>query len=289
MYFDSGGQMMLKDIAAELGVSADQIRKWKREDKKASDDWDSQLNGHVTNANSHVTNERQKPARGAPAGNKNAVGHGAPKGNTNAAGNPGGGAPQRNQNAVRTGEYVSLWEDALTDEERQALDRVDLDPLAQFNNAIRLYEFRELTILRKIREIENGLTEKARRVLMERQKIKETVQLHDERSGQSRSVPVERHDLVVQSIEEMEYRKLDDLLKLEEALTRTTERKNKVSKDKAAYLSDLEKLGIAKEKLELEKTRLELEALAKIGGDNDKPAEIHVDTWRDEDEEGADE
>lgn len=46
--------------------------------------------------------------RGAPLGNKNAVGNrggGAPLGNKNAVGNCGGGAPVGNQNAYKHGGY----------------------------------------------------------------------------------------------------------------------------------------------------------------------------------------
>ncbi|MGY3717054.1 phage terminase small subunit [Sutcliffiella cohnii] len=74
MWKESGGKLLLKDIAAELGVKDSQIRKWKNQDK-----WDEQLKGNVTNAKRNVTNKR-----GAPKGNKNAVGYGAPKGNSNA-------------------------------------------------------------------------------------------------------------------------------------------------------------------------------------------------------------
>ena len=61
----------MKDIAAELQVSEEQIRKWKNQDK-----WDKVT---LPNAKGNVTNHK-----GAPAGNQNAVGHGAPKQNKNA-------------------------------------------------------------------------------------------------------------------------------------------------------------------------------------------------------------
>ena len=67
MYVDSGGQKQLKDIAAELEVSPDQVRKWKKEDKKKGVDWDALAKGHVTNeTNGHVTNEKPEK-RSAPA------------------------------------------------------------------------------------------------------------------------------------------------------------------------------------------------------------------------------
>lgn len=55
LYKESGGTKLLVDIAAELGVSDSQIRKWKSQDK-----WDKQMNGNVTIPISNVTNiERQ--------------------------------------------------------------------------------------------------------------------------------------------------------------------------------------------------------------------------------------
>lgn len=70
LWLDSGKKKKLKDIASELGVSETQIRKWKNQDR-----W----NSNVTNPNGNVTKRK-----GAPPGNKNAVGHGAPKKNKNA-------------------------------------------------------------------------------------------------------------------------------------------------------------------------------------------------------------
>ena len=71
LWLDSGRKRQLKDIAAELQVSEEQIRKWKNQDK-----WDKVP---LPNAKGNVTNHK-----GAPAGNQNAVGHGAPKQNKNA-------------------------------------------------------------------------------------------------------------------------------------------------------------------------------------------------------------
>ena len=71
LWLDSGQKRQLKDIAAELQVSEEQIRKWKNQDK-----WDKVT---LPNAKGNVTNHK-----GAPAGNQNAVGHGAPTQNKNA-------------------------------------------------------------------------------------------------------------------------------------------------------------------------------------------------------------
>lgn len=87
MWKESNGQLLLKEIAAQLELSDSQIRKWKNQDE-----WDSKLNSNVTNPNGNVT----KRARGAPVGNNNAKGHGAPK---------------RNQNAVTHGFFLKFLPD----------------------------------------------------------------------------------------------------------------------------------------------------------------------------------
>lgn len=81
LWKESDGSRLLKDIAEELGVTANTIRKW-----KANDKWDEELKG------SAPIEKRSAPIRGAPKGNKNAVGN-------------SGGAPARNQNAKTHGFY----------------------------------------------------------------------------------------------------------------------------------------------------------------------------------------
>lgn len=71
LWLESGKSRLLKDIAEELQVSEEQIRKWKNQDK-----WDKVT---LPNANGNVTKNK-----GAQTGNKNASGHGAPKKNSNA-------------------------------------------------------------------------------------------------------------------------------------------------------------------------------------------------------------
>lgn len=71
LWLESGKKRLLKDIAEELQVSEEQVRKWKNQDK-----WDKVT---LPNGNSNVTKHK-----GAQPGNKNASGHGAPKKNSNA-------------------------------------------------------------------------------------------------------------------------------------------------------------------------------------------------------------
>ena len=75
IYSEHNGNIELVEIAERLGVSAGTVRGW-----KSKDQWEPKVKGTLQKKNT----ERSKKARGAPKGNKNAVGHGAPKGNTNA-------------------------------------------------------------------------------------------------------------------------------------------------------------------------------------------------------------
>lgn len=53
LYLDSRGKILLKDIAAALGVGDTQIRKWKSTDK-----WDDELKGTLPKRKSNVTNKK---------------------------------------------------------------------------------------------------------------------------------------------------------------------------------------------------------------------------------------
>ncbi|TMV49374.1 terminase [Paenibacillus mesophilus] len=225
MYLDSGGEMKLKDIAATLGLGDTQIRKWKSIDK-----WDEKLKGNVTNdartPKSNVT--KRKP--GAPPGNKFAVGNngGPPKGSKNALGNRGGdGGPPGNKKAVTTGEYETIWLDTLEEDERQLVQKVDTDPTKQADDEITLLTIRERRMMQRIQKLTNGLTEKQRRVLQERRTVKDVMSVHDEKSGQTKTVAIPRDELVIVEIEETEFRPIEDILKLEEALTRVQDKKLK--------------------------------------------------------------
>ncbi|WP_347880715.1 phage terminase small subunit-related protein [Paenibacillus sp. F411] len=261
IWLESGGTMKLKDIAAALFIGETQVRKWKSQDK-----WAADLKGNVTNEfKGNVTN------RGAPKGNKNAVGNrgGAPRGNHNAKGNRGGqGGPLRNKKAVTTGEYETIWLDALDDEELELIDQIDTDPLQQANEAILKFEIRERRMLLRIKRLTEGLTEKERRVLYELKAMKEVMTVHDEKSGQAKSIPVTKQELVESEIEEKTYRQIDDILALEEALTRVQEKKLKAIKLKYEIQDEERQLRMKKLQREIDKAG---------GTDNRQPLQIIVD------------
>ncbi|MEC0373289.1 phage terminase small subunit [Paenibacillus chibensis] len=220
VWVESGGTMKLKDIAAALSIADNKVRKW-----KALDNWDADLKGSAP-----LEEKGSAPRRGAPKGNRNATGNrgGAKSGNRNAVGNRGGaGGPPGNKKAVTTGEYETIWMDALEEDEQELVDQVDTDPIQQADEAIKLLTIRERRMLQRIGKLMNGLTEKQRRVLNELKAIKDVMTIHDEKTGLTKTIPVTRTEMVESQIEETEYRAIDDIVKLEEALTRVQDKKLK--------------------------------------------------------------
>lgn len=248
MWLESSGTMKLKDIAAALSIGETQVRKWKSQDK-----WAAELNSNVTNeTKGNVTK------RGAPKGNKNAVGNrgGAPPGNQNAKGNRGGkGGPAGNKKAVTTGEYESIWMDALEEDEQELVDQIVTDPVQQADEAIRLLTIRERRMLQRIGKLMEGLTEKQRRVLQELKGIKDVMTVHDEASGKTKTVPFTRHELVISQIEETEYRVIEDILRIEEALTRVQAQKLKAIELKNRLQDEERQVRIEKLRFELQMLR----------------------------------
>ncbi len=247
MWLDSNGKMLLKDIAAELGVSDSQIRKWKNQDN-----WEAALNSNVTNeSNSNATNRK-----GAPKGNKNAVGNkgGAPRGNQNAKGNRGGtGGPYGNKKAVTTGEYESIWLDTLTEDEQQLVEQIDTDPLVQAEESIVLLTIRERRMMQRIKDLMDGLTEKERDILYELKTTKDVSVVHDEKTGLTKKVPISRDQLIKSRMEVRSVRLMDDILKREEALTRTQAQKLRAIETKNRILDEEKQVRTAILQIELQK------------------------------------
>lgn len=114
IWLKSGREKKLKDIAEELGVSDNQIRKWKCVDK-----WDE-------------IPESAPNKRGAPYRNKNAVGN-------------KGGAPEGNQNALKHGMFKKWLPNdeelqQIYDAVREGMSPLDIvyeEILVMFTNFIR--------------------------------------------------------------------------------------------------------------------------------------------------------
>lgn len=273
MWLESGGTMKLKDIAASLSIADNKVRKW-----KALDNWEGALKGSAP-----VGNKGIAPRRGAPKGNKNAVGNcgGAPKGNQNGKGNRGGaGGPLGNKKAVTSGEYETIWLDALEDEEQELVGQIDTDPVQQADEALKLLTIRERRMLQRIGKLMNGLTEKQRRVMYELKAVKEAMNVHDEKSGLTKTIPIIKHELVESQVEETTYRVIEDIIALEEALTRVQDKKLKA-------IDLMNKLIAVDEEKHARIALLQIELQKKKETTNTAPLHIIVDYGDDEEDDAS--
>ena len=237
IWLKSNGKKVLKELANELNVSDSQIRKWKSIDK-----WADELKGNVTNSKSNVTNKG-----GAPPGNKNAVGN---KGNKSAS------PPKRNKNAVKTGEYETIFADLLSDEEKDIYSKLNDDPFFILDEEIRILKIRQYRMLKRIKDAEAGLNDEEVERLQQLRKVKEPSAID------GKMVTVKREVLKDVQITRKTFRKLDDILAIEDALTRISNQLTKAIKQQ----EELVTRGI---KLQLLNAQTEkAEADAKIASNN---------------------
>ncbi len=126
-----GEEVNLAELADRLGVKRQTLRNWKNKDK-----WDEAV-------------KPPKKKRGGQPGNKNS------KGKKNAAGSHRG-APPGNKNAEKDGAYSAVFLDALTDEEREVVEKAPLEVRAALEHEMKILKFRENKILSKIAEYEDA-------------------------------------------------------------------------------------------------------------------------------------
>lgn len=205
IWLKSKGDKSLKELASELGVSDSQLRKWKSVDK-----WNDELKSNVTNAKGNIT-----IPMGAPKGNKNAVGN---RGNTSASAKPG------NKNALKTGEHETIFFDVLSEEEREIYSQVVDDPLVVLSEEIRLLKVRQYRMLKRINDAEAGLNQEEIERLQQLRKVKEPVN----RNG--KVIEIKREMLKDVQVTRKTFRKLDDIMAIEDALTRVSNQLQKAIK-----------------------------------------------------------
>lgn len=244
MWLESGKQIKLAEIAAKLDTLPSTIRKWKSQDR-----WDDETNESAPNDKGSV------PLRHASMkGNKNATGNkggkGAPLGNDYAKGNAGGGAPPRNENALKTGEYQTIMWGYLSDEEIALFQSIPDDPLVQITATIKELEIRKYRMA--------GLLDKAKKELTPSQKktLKQLREVPYIQDVKGKKVRVEREELVVIEEREETLRKLDDVLRIEDALTRITNQLVKAIKQKSDLKQAELKNGLIRAQTSVNKEKL---------------------------------
>ncbi|TQA97786.1 small subunit of terminase, partial [Enterococcus faecalis] len=200
----------------------------------------------VTKSNSNVTNKS-----------------GAPPGNKNAKGNKGGSPPKGNKNAIKTGEYETIFADMLSDEEKDIYSNLNDDPFFILNDEIRLLKIRQFRMMKRIKEVEKGLNDEEVERLQQLRKVKEPSSIG------GKVVTVKREVLKDVQITRKTFRKLDDILAIEDALTRISNQLTKAIKQQNALLANDAKLQLLK--VQTEKVKASLDATS---GDMDMPVFI---------------
>lgn len=152
------------------------------------------------------------------------------KKNQNAKGNKGGpGAEQRNKRALKTGEYETIYDDLLTDEEKEIMNRIDIeDKKKQTLSEIKILSVRARRILHKIEELKSG--KEMSIVRMSKNSLN---------NGTSTNTEAESTINIIQ--------------RFEEALTRVQEAKRR-------YLDSYHRMETDDRRFELDLIRLEMEA-----------------------------
>ena len=218
----------LSSIAKELDVTPELIRKW-----KYHDNWDK---------------------RPDPGPRK----RGAPKGSKNALGNKGGGAPKRNDNAFKHGEYSAIWEDILTDDERVKLMFVETDPFKQAENEIRFLELRERRMLQLRAQIMDGWD--GRSIFSKSESFQRKIEGIGDIptfNEDGELVVEKRIETYMQEVERTTKtpHKLERILAIEDALTRVQDKKAKW----VDMLWKIDSGSLSKEEAELRISRMKLE------------------------------
>lgn len=160
------------------------------------------------------------------------------KGNKNAVGNKGGpGAEKGNKRALKTGEYESILENVLTEEEMLLYNRETLDKSKELVKQYNLLSVRESRILTRIENLKS--------------KEKELIVTHISKKQLNGTSTLKGDIDEIETNTETE-NKLDTIQRLEESLTRVQEAKRRL-------VDSMEKIDFNKAKLDLEERKLKQE------------------------------
>ena len=220
IYKEHNGNITNREIASILNEDEKVIAVWKSRDK-----WNV-----VQQSKERCTTKR----RGGKPGNKNALG------------NKGGAAPKENKNAVKTGEFETLFFDALEEDEKKLISMVQLDKEQLLLQEIQLLTVRERRMLKRIEDIKQAETDQEEKKATGMTAVKY-------KSGTEKD---KWTDLT-------EYTgALGQIQAVEDALTRVQARKQKA-------IDSLHRYGFDDARLELEIMKVELEALKRDPSDQD--------------------
>ncbi|HAP9801843.1 phage terminase small subunit [Enterococcus faecium] len=248
IWLETNGEKQLKEIASELNVSDSQIRKWKSQDK-----WSAELKSNVTNGKSNVTNQG-----GAPIGNQNAKGN---KGNSRAS------PPVGNKNALKTGEYETIFFETLSDEEKDIYSNLNDDPSFALSEEIRLLKIRQLRMMKRIQQAETGLNDEEVERLQQLRNIKTPLDVG------GKKLEIKREVMQDVQVTRKTRRKIDDILFIEDSLTRISNQLSRAIKQ----LSELSVQGKRAALMTAQAEKLNAEIRELNGGEDEPESTVIID------------
>lgn len=232
LWIESEGQRELKDIASELNVSPEQVRKWKH-----ADNWDAKTQKvTLPNGKGNVT----KRKRGGQPGNNNAVG------------NSGGAAPPGNKNGLKHGAYEKVMLEYLDTDEKEIFEAEDTgdDVELELRQTLAALNVKEIRLMKRIRQVKTSagkgtlILDSVSSTVSELQKG--LIQKGKSKGSKPTSFKGERLESTVTNTVSV----FDALEKLERELDRVQGRKIKA-------LSQIESIRVNRTRLEMEKQRID--------------------------------
>lgn len=151
----------------------------------------------------------------------------------------------------------------LSDEEKDIYSNLNDDPFFILEEEIRILKIRQYRMLKRIKDAEAGLNDEEVERLQQLRKVKEPSVID------GKMVTVKREVLKDVQVTRKTFRKLDDILAIEEALTRISNQLTKAIKQQNALLASDAKLQLLK--VQTEKVKASLDATS---GDMDMPVFI---------------
>ena len=253
IYKKHAGKIDLVEIASQLNISPGTVRGW-----KSKDAWDEKMNGTL-----QKNTERSKRKRGGQQGNRNAEGH-------------GGTGPPENKNALKTGEFETLFFDCLEPDEQKLIQAMQPDKEKLLLQEIQLLTVRERRMLKRIEALK----------LLEQAPDPEE---QDEEFGKAPSgMSVTKYKRGTEKGKPTLLREYEGILgqiqSIEDALTRVQARRQRA-------IEALHKFGYDDAHLELETMKFELELLKQDGQNEEEADDGFLDAmnaaaesvWGDED------
>lgn len=238
----------LVDISAKLNVPEGTVRRWKSTHK-----WDSERSDRKS--------ERSDKKRGGQPGNKNAEGH-------------GGTGPPGNRNAIKTGEFETLFFDTLSEEEKELIVAIQPDKEELLLREIQLLAVRERRMLKRIEMLRN---------------LEEAEQNNGYGDDAPPGMSVVKYTSGIEKGKHTELREYEGVLgqiqAVEDALTRVQARQQKA-------IELLHKFGYDDARVELESMKLEIELRKQEGSQEEQEDDgfleamnaVAEDVWSEEDE-----